>query len=68
MKSVRFLQIKATCYNPKSKKKFNTIVKDPYKQISMPLRGFCKCFKLDVSKEAKPYNVHTCENVTMGAC
>ena len=34
----------------------------------MPLRDFGKCFKLDVSKEVMPYNVYTCENVTMGAC
>ena len=33
----------------------------------MPLRGFGKCFKLDVSK-VMPYNVYTYENVTMGAC
>ena len=31
VKSVRFLQTKATYYNPKSKKKINTIVKNPYK-------------------------------------
>ena len=34
----------------------------------MPLGDFGRCFKLDVSKEVMPYNVYTCENVTMGAC
>ena len=68
MKSDRFLQIKATYYNPKPKKKINTIAKDSYKLIPMPLTYFGKCFKLDVSKEAMPYNVYTYENVSMGAC
>ena len=68
MKSDKFFQIKATHYNPKSKKKINIIVKDPYKLIPVPLRDFGKCFKLDVSKEIMPYNVYTYENVTMGAC
>ena len=34
----------------------------------MPLIYFGKCFKLDVSKEAMPYNVYTYENVSMDAC
>ena len=34
----------------------------------MPLRDFGKCFKLDVNKEAMPYNVYTYENVNVGAC
>ena len=68
VKSVRFLQIKATYYNPILKKKINIIVKDSYKLIPMTLRGFGKCFKLDVSKEAMPYNVYTYENITMGVC
>ena len=34
----------------------------------MPLRDLGKCFKLDASKEVIPYNVYTCENVSMGAC
>ena len=68
LKSDRFLQIKATYYNPIRKKKINIIVKDSYKLIPMPLRDFGKCFKLDVSKEVMPYNVYTYENVTMGAC
>ena len=33
----------------------------------MASREFGKCFKLDVPKEAMPYNVYTYENVTMGA-
>ena len=68
VKSYRFLQIKATKYNLKSKKTINIIVKDSYKFIPMALRDFGKCFKLDVSKEAMPYNVYTYANVTMGAC
>ena len=66
--SCRFLQIKATYYNPKAKKKVNTIVKDSYKLIPMPLRDFGTCFKIDVNKEAMPYNVYTYKNVNMGAC
>ena len=65
LKSDRFLQMKATCYNPKSKKKISIIVEDSYKLIPMPLRDFGKCFKLDVSKEAMPYNVYTYENVSI---
>ena len=68
VKSGRFLQVKATYYNPIRKKKINIIVKGSYKLIPMPLRDFGKCFKLDVSKEAMPYNVYTYGNVTMGAC
>ena len=68
VKSDKSLQIKATYYNPKSKKKINTIAKDPYKLIPTPSRDFGKCFKLDTPKEAMPYNVYTYENVTMGAC
>ena len=63
-----FLQIKATYYYPKSKKKINIIVKGSYKLIPMALRGFGKCFRLDVSKEAMPHNAYTYENVTVGAC
>ena len=68
VKSCRFLQIKATYYNPKSKKAMDIIVKDTYKLIPMALRDFGKCFNLDVSKEVMPYDVYTYENVTMGAC
>ena len=34
----------------------------------MPFRNVGKCFKLDANKEVMPYNVYTCENVSMGAC
>ena len=59
VKSGRFLQIKATYYNPIRKNKNNLIVKDSYKLIPMPLRDFGKCFKLDVNKEVMPYGVYT---------
>ena len=68
MKSGRFLQIKATYYNPIRKKKINIIVKDSYKLIPMKLERFGKCFKLDVNKEVMSYGVYTYENVSMGAC
>ena len=68
VKSDRFLQIKATYYNPKSKTTVNIIVNGSYKLIPMALREFGKCFRLDVSKEVMPYNVYTYGNVTMGAC
>ena len=68
MKSNRFLQIKATYYNPIAKKKINIIVKYSYKVIPMPLRDFGKCFKLDCHKEVMPYNIYTYEHVSMGAC
>ena len=67
VKSNRFLQTKATYFNPKAKQKINVIVKDSYRLIPMPLRGFGKCFKLDVNK-VMPYNVYTYGNVGMGAC
>ena len=66
--SDKYLQIKATYYNPIRKKKINITVKDSYKLIPAPLRDFGKCFKLDVSKEVMPYKVYTYEDVTMGAC
>ena len=50
VKSGRPLQIKATYYNPKSKKDINIIFKDSHKLIPMALREFGKCCKLDVSK------------------
>ena len=68
VKSNRFLQIKATYYNPILKKKINIIVKDSYKLIPMALREFGKCFNLDCHKEVMPYGVYTYENVEMGAC
>ena len=36
--------------------------------MSMPLRGFGDCFKLDISKEVMPYNIHTYDNVNLGVC
>ena len=33
----------------------------------MPLRGFCDCFKLDVSKQVRPYDIYTYENVGNGS-
>ena len=68
VRSNRFLQIKATYYNPKSKKKINIIVEGSYELIPVSLRDFGKCFKLDVNKEVMPYGVYTYENVNMGAC
>ena len=68
LKSNRFLQITATCYNPKAKTDINIIVKYSYKLIPMPLTYFGKCFKLGVNKEVMPYNVYTYETVNMGAC
>ena len=49
VKSNRFLQIKATCYNPIQTKKITLTIKHNYKLIPMPLKGFGDCFKLDVS-------------------
>ena len=68
VKSNRFLNIKATYYNPKTKKKMNTIAKYYYMLVPMPLGGFGKCFILNVNKEVMPYGVYTYENVNMGAC
>ena len=56
--SNRFLQIKATYYNPIQNNKITLTIKDTYKLISMPLRGFGGCFKLDVSKDLMPYNTY----------
>ena len=67
VKSNRFLQIKATYFNPEAKININIIVEDSYKLIPMPLRAFSKCFKLDVNK-VMSYNVYTHEHVNMGAC
>jgi hypothetical protein len=68
VKGGRFLQIKATYFNPKAKKTINIIIKDSFKLIPMAMREFGKCFKLDVNKEVMPYNIYTYENVSMGAC
>ena len=68
LKSDRFLQIKATYYNPIRKNKTDIIVTDSYKLSPMPLSEFGKYFKLGVSKKVMPYNIYTHENVTMGAC
>ena len=40
LKSNRFLQVKATYYNPKAKTNINTMVEDSYTLIPMSLRGF----------------------------
>ena len=68
VKGGRFLQIKATYYNPISKKKIKLVIKDSYKLIPMPLRDFGKCFNLDCHKEVMPYSVYTYENVRKGYC
>ena len=49
-------------------KNITLTIKDSYKLISTPLRGFGDCFKLDVSQEVMPYEIYTYENVSMGAC
>ena len=68
LKSGRFLQIKATYYNPVHKRKIKLVIKDSYKLIPMALSRFGKCFNLDCHKEVMPYGVYTYENVEMGAC
>ena len=68
MKSNRFLQIKATYYNPIRKNTIKIIVKGSYMLIPMPLRDFGKCFDLDCHKEVMTYGVYTHQNVEMGAC
>ena len=68
VKGGRFLQIKATYYNPVKRKKINITMNDNYKLIPIALRQFGKCFKLEVSTEVMPYSVYTYENVSMGAC
>ena len=44
VKGGRFLQIKATYYNPIQKNTIKLIINYSYKLISMPLREFGKCF------------------------
>ena len=67
VKGGRFLQIKATCYNPmKRKMGIKIYMTHSYKLIPMALRESGKCFKSDVSKEVMPYNVYTYENVGRG--
>lgn len=49
--------------NAKGKYYFNKTMfdfefKDSYKLITMPLRGFAKCFNLEASKEVFPYNLY----------
>ena len=67
VKDGRFLQIKATYYNPNVNKKIKLTIKDSYKLIPMALAKFGKCFNLKCHKEVMPYNVYTYENVSMGA-
>ena len=67
VKGGRFLQIKATYYNPIVKKKIKLIIKDSYKLIPMALAKFGKCFNLSCHKEVMPYNVYTYENVSIGS-
>ena len=67
VKGGRFLQIKATYYNPIVKKKMKLIIKDSYKLIPMALAKFGKCFNLSCHKEVMPYNVYTYENVSIGS-
>ena len=42
-------------------------IKDSYKLISIPLREFGDCFKLDVPKEGMPYIIHTYESFSNGS-
>ena len=68
VKSNRFLQIKATYFNPIHKNKIEIIVKDSYKLIPLPLREFGECFKLACHKEVMPHGVYTHQNVNNGSC
>ena len=68
VKSNRFLQVKATYYNPIAKKKFKLVVNYSYELIPMALSEFGKCFNLDCHTEVMPYNVYTYGNVNVGAC
>jgi len=43
-------------------KRINLKFKDSYKLITMPLRKFGKCFKLDQKKEIMPYNAYNIRN------
>ena len=55
VKRGRFLQIKATYYNPIKRKAITITMEYSYNLIPMALWGFGKCFKLDVSEEVMPW-------------
>ena len=57
VKGCRFLQIKATYYNPIERKHMKTTINCNSQLIPMALREFGECFKLDVSTEIAPYNI-----------
>ena len=67
VKDGRFLQIKATYYNP-TVRKIRLTIKYSYKLTPMALAKFGKCFNLTCHKEVMPYNVYTYENVSMWCC
>ncbi len=52
------MNAKGKYYFHKTKKCYNFEFKDSYKLITMPLRGFGKCFNLKQEKEIMPYNLY----------
>lgn len=45
-------------------KKFDVVVKDSYKLISLPLGKFGKTFKLETAKEIMPYDLYNSQTIT----
>ena len=68
VKGCRFLQIKATYYNPIKRKRIKITIKGTYKSIPVALIESGECFKLAASKEIMPYNIYTYEKINMDAC
>ena len=56
------LQVKGYFYAGNGKK-IKIEIKDSYSIISMPLKNFGKCFKLEQAKEILPYKLYNKENI-----
>lgn len=54
--------------NQRENRNVEVEIKDSYKLISMPLRGFGKCFKMPISKEVMPYTLYTQSNIKKKFC
>ena len=60
----KFVQVKREFHrynNPNQV--LQTTIKDSYRLIPMVVSGFGECFKLEVSKEVMPYEIHTEDNL-----
>ena len=62
-KGTGLMNAKGKYFNRRLQKLLTIEIKDSYKLITMPLRGFGKCFNMPQEKEVMPYALYTESNI-----